>query len=77
MEPEHLLRKQNILLAEIQTYKYEYKHYENMLLTHRPLNDETCINLATRNGSEILWVNEIRYRASIYVVRSNIGLAVI
>jgi len=34
-----------------------------------PRNDKTCINLTTKNGSEILWVKEIRY-LGIYIVRS-------
>lgn len=34
-----------------------------------PRSDKTCINLTTKNGSEILWVKEIRY-LGIYIVRS-------
>ena len=40
-----------------------------MLYTHRPRNDKPCANITTRNGSEISWVNEIRY-LGIFIVRS-------
>ena len=40
-----------------------------MLYAHIPRNEKPCANLTTRNGSEILWVNEIRYHG-IFIIRS-------
>jgi len=53
----------------------EFEYHTNINTTKTaclrigPRSDKTCIKLTTKNGSEILWVKEIRYHG-IYIVRS-------